>query len=306
MIPGLQSGLSAIRAAQVGLDVSANNLANANTPGYHAQRVLLTEAMPVIRANLSIGTGVEVAEIRRQYDRAIEDQLNQQRAINAAAETYLTLAQRVESTLAPPSGSLGDDIGRFFDVLTELSHEAENPALRRELLNVAESISAGVRTAHQALSDIAAGSEQTIADLVDRANSLVASIEDLSDHIRLEQALGREPNDLLDQRDQLLSELSEIVDVKIDRDGQLFFAARDRWMIGTERGDRIELARNDDGLFLKIDHSDDLFLPLSGKLGGLLNAQNDLVGRQQEALDTFAKTFAGSPESGPCHGNPHR
>ena len=112
----IQIGLSAIRAAQVALNTSAQNVANASTDGYHRQRVDLVDRRTFQTAHSTVsGGGVDVAQITRLRDAAIEQSLTSNLSGREAANVQLTAFQQIEKALTPGAGSIHTLVTEFFD-----------------------------------------------------------------------------------------------------------------------------------------------------------------------------------------------
>jgi len=114
------AGLSALNAAQNALNIIGNNLANANTPGYHDEVLDLTEAPPNQVQNFFVGNGVQISDVTRQIDTLLEAAITNQTYSLADTSAQLNTLQQVQTSLSPSSGSLHDDIEQFFNDIASL------------------------------------------------------------------------------------------------------------------------------------------------------------------------------------------
>src|SRR5437867_620749 len=138
---GLSTGLSALRVSQRALDVIGQNIANASTPGYHRQVLNLTTRTPVELDNLSIGTGVQITDVRRLHDSLLENALTQHTSQSSDTTTQLETLQHLEALLATGDGSIHDTMEKFFGGLEQLSTKPNDVTLRRVLLGTASALS---------------------------------------------------------------------------------------------------------------------------------------------------------------------
>src|SRR5690554_1610612 len=130
MLPGLQSGLSALQSAQIGMDVVSQNLANAATPDYHRQVVDLRDREPVRRGPLWVGAGVDVERIRRIQDAIVQQQLVASTSLSAAQQAQLEVASQLEELVAGGSSPLHIRVQAFFDQLVELTSRPQDLSVR--------------------------------------------------------------------------------------------------------------------------------------------------------------------------------
>jgi flagellar hook-associated protein 1 FlgK len=220
---GLHTALSGILAQQRALDVTAHNVANANTVGYSRQEATLvaTPAFPAPSINGGgivgqIGTGVTVEQYRRVRDAFIDVQLRAQTMKRGEHEAVADGLDQVELALAEP-GETGIQslLDRFWDAWQDVSDTPENLATRQALVQSAASLADGLRTLDGQLATIATQAGQQIGIHLDEVNSIGARILDLNTQIAKATAAGDTPNDLLDQRDVLVDRLAELGNVSI-------------------------------------------------------------------------------------------
>lgn len=287
----LDLGLSALRATQVALQAAGHNVANAATPGYHRQRVELADRQPVTQRDLQLGSGVNVLQIRRLRDAAIAAATLRNQSAAADAAVRLGVLQQVDSLIAPGSASLAAEATRLFDALEQLAANPAQPVLRRQVVNAAEGLTRelnGLLTEVDAIqSDLVRQAEAAVAEV----ETLSADITRLNEQIRLQLAIGRQPNDLLDQRDALVGQLAELLDVGSDAfatNGEPFTAAGGTLLVGSQAVElRVEVTAAGE-LQLFAPQWDAPIEPRGGRLAGLLEAHNQsLTSLRSDLLDWF-------------------
>jgi len=126
----LSIALSALASSQQALETTANNVANANTPGYSRQRSVLEPALPVNYGPLTFGTGVVISKIESLRDPILEIQLNQQTQHQSRLDTELQQLQQIQTGFGSASSGIGADITKFFNALQQLSPDPTNLALQ--------------------------------------------------------------------------------------------------------------------------------------------------------------------------------
>ena len=209
-------GLSGILGHQAALNTTANNITNANTPGYSRQEVQFGAQTPQRTGAGSIGTGVNVENIRRLADEYLTQQIREDSSLEGEQKTLNNELSRLENLLGGESTGLSKPLNNFF---ASLQNAAEDPTSlpQRQLVisegeQVVKRFSALNEKFIQQRESVKTQMQQGARD----ANALIASIADLNSAISQSPGLaqGRMPNDLLDQRDEKLRQLSELVSIK--------------------------------------------------------------------------------------------
>ena len=222
----LNSSLSSLRANQLALSVAANNIANAQTPGYTRQRLVtapavLNEAFP------SIGTGVDVVRVQAMRDQMIETRLREETSAKSGGDTLTKTLSDIEvlfnDTDAANPGLL-QKVTNFFNSFQTLSQDPASMNFREEVKSNAQAL---IDTLHSRNSDLKALQhrvDQAIAPQVDQLNQLTSQIAAVSAEIKRQEIDGHAANDLRDRRGELVKQLSGIVavhDLESDGDYQL-------------------------------------------------------------------------------------
>ncbi len=121
-------GVSALQAAQQGLALAGNNLANASTPGYHRQIAQFSALSPTQYYGQSIGTGVEMSDINRIVSEQLETALTQQYGVNAFTDTSIQIGSQLEQTIGSGSTSPSSQLEQLLNQIQALSGNPTNPA----------------------------------------------------------------------------------------------------------------------------------------------------------------------------------
>jgi flagellar hook-associated protein 1 FlgK len=211
----LNIGTSGLLAFQNALTTTSHNISNVNTDGYSRQRVDLTTRNPQVSGAGFFGTGVNVQNVARIYDQFLTDQVRIQTASNSQLETYYDLASRVDNLLADPEAGLAPAVQEFFDAMQGLADNPTSQAARQVLISNAESMVNRFHSIYDSVYALQTEVNTKLSGTVGEINTLSAQLADLNTQIVTQKAAanGKEPNDLLDQRDELLRKLAEKVSV---------------------------------------------------------------------------------------------
>jgi len=207
----LSIGTSALNAAYVALRTTGNNIANASTPGYSRQSVVLAAQTGTMIGGNYLGQGVAVTDVKREYSAFLSASATSAQAAASSADARSTQLAQVSNLFSDSTSGIGASIDSFFQQVQALTQNPSDPAARQSLL------SAGNQLA-QSFSDTAATLDQYRTDTIGQINQAVNSVNQyaqqiatLNNQIALARGTGRNPNDLLDQRDAALRSLNQYV-----------------------------------------------------------------------------------------------
>ena len=206
-------GLSALRAQQLTLSVLGNNLANASTPGYHRQQVDLANRLPLREGSFSVGTGVDVVNVRRIRSDAVETALIRNSSEAGFSQQTQDIAAQVESLLTPGDSSIHAALSSFFNRLEKVANAPQDSTLRREFLSSASELMKGFSSLDTEFVSVENGVRGNLDNAVKDVNQKISDIAQLNAQIFRLRSSGTSPNDLIDRRDQIASQLSEYIQV---------------------------------------------------------------------------------------------
>ncbi|MCA9162794.1 MAG: flagellar hook-associated protein FlgK [Planctomycetales bacterium] len=285
------TAVSALRANAVALNTVANNIANANTPGYHKQSVLMTELPPNLVSNLQVGTGVKVQSIRRSYSELTERALTSNTAELAASDARLATLNQIESVFTPGPGSLTDRTQKFFDELERLSANPGDVTQRGIVLRGAEALTDELHSSLSQLGSIKSSLRTEAEQLVRDLNSKADEIASLNKQIRIAEGGGANANDLRDRRDQLTNELAGIVDAELSTSGggRGSVLLADRTLLIGEKSVNLGIATSPEGDTILVNSASGEQVSLTGgRLAGLFQSINEIVPEFENQLNEFS------------------
>jgi len=300
----LSIGSSALLAYRTALDVVSQNIANANTAGYSRQRADLTNVAGAALPNLVLGDGVEVQTVQRLNDVFVQQQLVQDDSSYSRINTFQTYAAQADSLLSGSSSGLAQPLQNFFTALSGLSANAGSTASRQALLAGAQSLATGFNTLQQQLQGLNDQVSGSLGSTVGGINTAASQLAQLNQRISqaTAQSNGQPPNDLLDQRDQLLRTLGSAVGISstINADGSAnVFVGNGQALVLGASANRLSVQADAFG------QSQDIVLNSGGNtrsvltsqisggaLGGLLDTQRELLGPAMNQLGQLAASLA--------------
>ncbi|MEW6441372.1 MAG: flagellar hook-associated protein FlgK [bacterium] len=294
----LNIGRTALNAAEFGLQVCGNNIANVNTPGYCRQRVSQTSGIVVSVNGIPSGTGVEVQGVQRIYDAFLGLQ-----ALKATSdlEDYSLREQnyaRLESILYPSEDSnLGTVMDDFFNAWQDLASNPAGAAERQTILSRGTEVAASLQGLSRSLEEEIQYSNKQLESYRDAVNDLTGEIAALNQEILRVQGASAQPNDLLDRRDELLSELAGYLDITTFEGarGELHvLASGGQALVGGSTAYEVHLVPDADnhnfyGIYIR---GGDITGSMGGgKMQAVLESREQTA-RFQDQLDTLATAFA--------------
>jgi flagellar hook-associated protein 1 FlgK len=292
-------------AFQRALDMTGHNIANANTPGYSRQVAEFSARGGQGSGNGFIGSGTEITTIKRIYDAFIGKQLQISTTSYSRFDVLESLAARIDTLLADPQTGLNGSMQSFFNSLQDVTNDPASIPARQALLGDAEGLVARFQAMDRRLQDLGDEVSQRISQSVRDINGLSSAIADINDQIVLASGkTGQPPNDLLDQRDMLLRQLSEQVSVSTIelQDGSInvYIGSGQALVNGKFFNDltvrasefdptRLEVAYVNGGAATPLDSS-----LTGGTMGGLMEFRTRMLDPSRQALGETALALADS------------
>jgi len=231
-------GTRALFANFAALQVVGNNIANANTPGYSRQTVEFANSGGQFTGAGFFGKGVDVSTVSRAHSEFLTRELSTATALSAADEARAAQLQRLESVFATGEAGLGYAAGQFLNAFVDVASSPQDAAARQAVLSRAGDLAQRFKAAGDKISDLQSGLVQDLGIAVNSVNTLAKGVADWNDKISSSIGLGHQPNDLLDQRDEMVRKISELVHVTTvaSRDGSMsvFIGGGQRLVLGAQ------------------------------------------------------------------------
>ena len=207
----LNVGTSALLANQAALQTAGNNIANVNTPGYSRQTVVLQQVQGQNSGSGYVGKGVAVTTVMRDYSAFLDTQANLAAAQQAADDTVSSQLTQLENIFTGGSNGLGAAVSTMLNSFSAVASAPTDLTARTVALANANQMATQFRSSSASLDALQSGVQTQLAQSVTAINSLATQIAAANDKISRSTGTGQSPNDLLDQRDQLITQLNQYV-----------------------------------------------------------------------------------------------
>lgn len=295
-------GKSGLHVAKKGMETTGHNVANANTDGYTRQRVDITTAIPTVKDGLIQGNGARVAGIKRIGDPFIEKKLNEVITEDNYNEVLSDKLGQLERIFAEVDGEgFNKILTRFFNSFSELAGNPEDEAIRSYVRENAAMVSRDFVRMNENLSTIGSELDSQITIQLDDLNQLSQQVAKLNRKIQMMEATGSEANDLRDQRDMAVRNISKMLkvstyednlhnyNVHIDGAGTLVAGGMALNLKAGPYKDKDGNITNNLEVFFEKRPSVPITSRIKdGSLGATIFAKNNVVGSVKEKLDNIA------------------
>ncbi len=296
---GYEIGISGLHAAQLALDIVGNNLANGATEGYHRQSIDLRPVADVFTAGHHIGQGVSVAGIQRMIDKLLDGEIVSQESSMAQIQKELEALTTMESAFAElTTSALSSAMDDFFNSIHELASNPSDVNLQSLVVSGAETLANQLRNLAAVVTDLEDQTYSEARDTIEDVNMTTMQIAELNKRIASLGVRGQETNNLQDQRDQLITKLSQMIGIKTYR--------REYDVVDVVVGDTtvvlgshysrlgIGLVANNGEYDLAVTPEGQVAYDTKlsgGRIGGLISLRNVIIREISNQLDSLAETI---------------
>lgn len=289
----LNIGLSALSVAQKQLELVGQNIANANTPGYHRREAALA-AIP--GGPSGAGLGVEITSIHRAIDPLIENALVANASQASAVSTALGYLNQVQGYLQPGAGSLSDLVSRFFTQAQTLSSNPSDPTQRTVTINAAKAMSDGFNATVASFNQLRSGVQTQGQTSVDKINALASQIAQLNSQIANQAVNGNDASDIQDNRDSLISQLASQIDIRVlpQQLGMVNVLAGGASLVLGAQSYSMQLSSQGGQLSLTQGSLNTSVTPQGGAIAGILGFLNQTLPGIRSQFDAFSQQLVGS------------
>ncbi|PIW21592.1 MAG: flagellar hook-associated protein FlgK [Candidatus Aquicultor secundus] len=301
---GISIARRALEASQYGMDVTAHNIANANTPGYSRQRAILAATpsfpypgynRPMLQAQL--GTGVEVKSVERVRSSYFDSQIRKENQALGGWEVKDDALKQLEAIFNEPSeAGLQNIMGEFWNAWQQLSKNPESLSVRTSVIEMGRTLTSTFNQLDAKLSRLRDNLNDQAAVKVDEVNNIADRIYALNNEIIRIQTFGVEPNDLKDERDKLIDDLSKIADITVGEQdsGATLIFLNGRQLVSEYSANHIQTTPNglNSGYYDVTWESDGSAVTLyGGEIKSLVDSRDVTIQNYRGDLDTLASTL---------------
>jgi len=299
----LGTGLSSLRALQRALDTTAHNIANVSTEGYTRQRVEFETRTPQAYGPNWVGSGVNATQVRRIYDQFLAEQARSSSGTLARLDAFASQAERLDNLLGDTTNGLSASVQGYTDALNEVSSTPSSISARQVLLAQGRALTEKLQSYDTRLREMSADVDARLPIEASEISGLARGVARLNGDIAVAiQQTGQPPNDLLDQRDKLIDQLSSKVGVTVVAEGNsslnVFIGNGQPLVLGTTASTittvsdpldptRLQLALQSAGGSVDISRS-----VSGGSLGGLLDWRREMLDPARNELGRITLAVA--------------
>jgi flagellar hook-associated protein 1 FlgK len=301
------TGVSALNSAQLGLATAEHNISNLNTPGFTRQQAVQQARMPQFTGVGYIGQGVDVSTVKRIYSEFLNRQVLQEEGLSAQLDSHYAQIKQIDNMLADANSGMAPSIQEFFSSVNNAASAPESQAARQALINNANSLASRFQSINQRLVDLNNGVNSQITNSVTNINSYAKQISTLNQNIVVAHAAnGQPPNDLMDQRDELVNQLNREIKASVvkqsDGSYSVFVGNGQSLVVGAQAfsmksvlspadPSKADIAYvNQDGKIITLQQSS----LNGGTLGGLLAFRDKTLTNTQNDLGRVAMSISGT------------
>ena len=293
---GMGTGLRGLTAARLAMQVIGQNVSNVNTPGYSRQRVLLAASLPQPTSRgLLVGSGVDALGVQRILDERLDTRIRSHSALFGRTTVQYQRLDEVERMLGEPGEfGISSRLSGFFGAVGKLRADAGSRALRGGVIQSASSLTDSFQQLGSRLGKLGEDTLDEVQGYTKTINAIAEEVASINKQIISLEASGHEANDLRDQRDQALSEIAELIDIKVlDRaTGSVDVIAGDFLLVSGARASKLDAAFGTDGKpEVRIAGSTTKVQVRDGKIAGLLDAENASISGLNTKLDRLARNL---------------
>ncbi|HRQ09324.1 MAG TPA: flagellar hook-associated protein FlgK, partial [Nitrosomonas europaea] len=294
-------GVSGLRAAQVALLTTSHNISNATTPGYNRQQAIQSASTPLANSDGFIGRGVQITTVQRIYNQHLVSQSLQAQSQSSQLDSHYNEIKQIDNLLADTTSGLTPALHNFFNAVQDVASNPASISSRQAMLSNAEALTARFQQMDQRLSEMREGVNSQITGSVTEINSLAQQIAGLNMNIQAVEssANGQPANDLLDQRDALVRDLSRIINVDVVRQNNghynVFIGNGQSLVVGSSAMTLKAVPSSSDPQRLVVamdQQGGEIVLPehqlQGGSLGGLLAFRSETLDSVQNSFDQLA------------------
>ena len=291
----MSTALSALMVSQRMTEVASHNIANANTPGYSRQVAVLKPSLPVQTTAGVMGTGVTIDRIMAIRDDFLNLRIASQKTNLGKTEIENKILSELETVILPSAETgLGNAIDGFFTSINELANNPQSEVSRESVRQSALTLSNTFHSLSGQLRQLQADLKNECDGAVSRVNSYVEQIADLNMRIISMSGLTDTANDLIDERNLVVEQLSELIGIQTAQEqGMMSVLFEGRLIVSGTQTLTLETDASGGRLKLKVADTSDTFDTTGGAIGGLTELHNTTVPQYIDYVDEIARSLIG-------------
>ncbi|HZQ21183.1 MAG TPA: flagellar hook-associated protein FlgK [Terriglobales bacterium] len=306
LLSAMYLATGAMATDQGALEVTGNNVANVNTPGYSREVPTLQENTPVVVGNLTYGTGVSLETVQSIREPILQIRIQQETGQQGQLNASVTAMNQAQTLFASGSNDIGTQISNLFSSIAQLSTDPSNLSLRQGVLTAASNLASTFNNTATVLNSQRANLDLNVRQSVQQVNTLTQQIAGLNGQITALQNVGRDGSQFVDRRDNLINQLSGLIDVsEIKSDtGITLTTSNGTALVTGTRSYALSTQADSSGVQHVIDaQGKDITTQInSGALAGLIQARDQAIPGLLNQLDTLTSGLSAAFNSANASG----
>jgi flagellar hook-associated protein 1 FlgK len=294
----LNIGLSGLAANKTSLAVTGHNITNVNTPGFSRQETIQATRTPQFSGAGYIGSGTTLVDVRRIYNEFLNTQVRSSTALSSDVQAYLGQINQLDSLLAGSTTGINPGLQKVFAALQTAAEDPANIPARQLALSESEGLAKRFNTVYDRLYEQNAFINKQLSAVTDQVNQLATSIAGYNDAIAVAASNGKQPNDLLDAREEAVRKLSTFIGVTVvaqdDSSYNLFIGSGQPLVVGN-KASRLEVVpglsdplRSEVQFVSGNSRQGITSLITGGEMGGLIRYREDVLDTTLNAVGRLA------------------
>ncbi|HEY0309005.1 MAG TPA: flagellar hook-associated protein FlgK [Acidobacteriaceae bacterium] len=285
------------------LQVTNNNIANANTAGYSRQTVILQEAAP---ATNGLGSGVVLEGYQSIRSEVLQRQIEQQTQEQSSADAQVTNLKQIQTVFTTSTVDIGTQMSALFTSISSLSTSPASSSLRQSVLTSGQNLVTAFHAASSSLTTQQAGLNTQVTQDVSEINALTEQIAALNPQLAALKRSGQDGGTLQDQQDQLVLSLSKLTNVSVSQteNGETITTGNGTALVVSGESFALKTTSGSDGMQHLVDQAGtDITASISGgDLGGTIQVRDQVIPGLLNQLDTLASQFASAMNAAQAEG----
>jgi flagellar hook-associated protein 1 FlgK len=290
----LSIAVRSLYAQEGAIDTTANNISNANTPGYSRELPVLSEAPPLDTGQISIGNGVDFEGVQSVRDNILELRIDQETQQQNQLQSYLSSMNQVQSLFNETEGAgLGTALNQFFNSFQQLADNPTDIPTRQAVISAGQDLASAFQQTGQQLNTIQQGVDQEVGQTVNEINADTTQLAALNQQIASLPSGNNQAGTLEDQQYSVLNSLSQLVDVAVtqtNQGGLTITTTNGVPLVAGSQSFSLSTATNSSTGFQDIySQGGDVTSSFAGgQLAGLLEARDQAIPSVRSNLDNLA------------------
>jgi flagellar hook-associated protein 1 FlgK len=292
----LYIGVQALEATQGALNATSNNIANSNTPGYTRQVPQFSEGPEVVVNGQVQGGGVSLTSLQSVRDQLLNLQINQQQSSQSSADAQSSRLQQLQTYFTTTGGDIASALTSFSSSLASLSANPSDSAVQQTVLVSGQNLAKAFNNTANGLTSVQSAANTQVTQTVSQINALSTQIAQLNGQLWQLTAAGQQGGTVEDQRDQLVSQLSQLTGISVSQSstGETITTGNGSPLVMGNQSFSLQTATGTDSQQHVLDTSgNDITTSIQGgQLGGAIQIRDQAIPSYLNQLNTLASQFS--------------